>query len=84
MGRTYAGVLGFTAFSTILIRGTLAGSSADDVMLTATLLLFAFAAVGWMVGSIAETTVIDAVRQRFATEMKTAEAEANGASTKKV
>ena len=69
MGRTYAGILGLIAFSTTLIRGGLAGSSADEATLTATILLFAFAAVGWMVGSIAETTVIDSVRSRFNAEM---------------
>ena len=82
MGRTFAGILGLTAFSVTLIRGVLAGSSADEVTLTATLLLFAFAAMGWIVGAIAETTVIDSVRSRFEAEMKLAEAEVNAGRTK--
>jgi hypothetical protein len=82
MGRTYAGILGLTVFSTTLIRGGLAGSSADDVILTATILLFAFAAIGWIVGSIAEMTVIDSVRTRFNAEMKAAELNAKSSKLK--
>ena len=79
MGRNYAGILGLTAFSATLLRGAVAGSSPNEVSLTAVLFLFAFAALGWMIGSIAEHTVIESVRLRFTAEMKTAEAELNAA-----
>ena len=73
MGKTYAGILGCLAFSTTLFRGALAGISPDDVLLTATISLFAFAAIGWIVGSFAETTVVQAARTRFETELKAAQ-----------
>jgi apolipoprotein N-acyltransferase len=77
MGRQYAGVLGLTAFSTVLIRGAIANLSTDSTLLTAILFLFAFAALGALLGTIAEHTVVEAVRQRFQTEMKLAENEVN-------
>lgn len=73
MGRSYAGILGLTAFTTSVMRGAIAGHSPDAALLTATIFLFAFAAAGWIIGTIAESTVDQAVRTRFETELKAAE-----------
>jgi preprotein translocase subunit SecD len=81
MGKTYAGILGCLAFSTTLFRGALGGLSSDDVLLTATLSLFAFAAIGWVIGSLAESTVVQAARTRFEAEMQSAQAESKAGRT---
>lgn len=72
MGRDFAGILGLVAFSTTVLRGAIAGV-ADDALLTATIHLFAFAAAGWILGSIASSTIDQSVRARFAAELKAAE-----------
>lgn len=72
MGRDFAGILGLVAFSTTVLRGAIAGV-ADDALLTATIHLFAFAAAGWVLGSIASSTVDQSVRSRFAAELKATE-----------
>ena len=81
MGRDFAGILGLVAFSTTVLRGAIAGV-ADDALLTATIHLFAFAAGGWILGTIAESVIEQSVRTRFATELKAAE-EAAKAEVKK-
>jgi hypothetical protein len=72
MGREFAGILGLVAFSTTVLRGAFSGG-ADDALLTATIHLFAFAAAGWIIGSIAQHTVEQSVRARFEAEMKSVE-----------
>ena len=81
MGRDFAGILGLVAISTTVLRGAIAGV-ADEAMLTATIHLFAFAAAGWILGTIAESTIEQSVRMRFAAELKAAE-EAAQAEVKK-
>jgi len=72
MGREFAGILGLVAFSTAVLRGAIAGE-ADSTLLTATIQLFAFAAGGWILGTIADSTTEQSVRARFAAEMQAAE-----------
>jgi hypothetical protein len=72
MGRDFAGILGLVAFCTTVLRGAIAGV-AEDALLTATIHLFAFAAAGWVLGTIAESTIEQSVRTRFAAELKAAE-----------
>jgi len=78
MGRQFAGILGLIAFSTIVLRGAFAGGT-DDALLTATICLFAFAAAGWILGTIAQTTVDQSVRMRFDAEMKAAQEQSQAA-----
>jgi hypothetical protein len=47
--------------------------------MTATIHLFAFAAAGWIIGTIAQSTVEQSVRARFAAEMKAAEEQSQAA-----
>ena len=72
MGREFAGILGLVAFSTTVLRGAIAGE-ADSALLNATIHLFAFAASGWILGTIADSTIEQSVRARFAAEMQAAE-----------
>jgi hypothetical protein len=72
MGREFAGILGLVAFSTTVLRGAIAGD-ANDVLLTATIHLFAFAAAGWILGTIAQSTVEQSVRTRFEAALQAAE-----------
>ena len=81
MGRDFAGILGLVAFSTTVLRGAIAGV-ADEALLMATVHLFAFAATGWILGTIAEGAIDQSVRARFAAELKAAEEAAKGAETK--
>jgi hypothetical protein len=83
MGRSFAGVLALTAFTASVLRGVLAGHAPESVLLTATILLFVFAAGGWIVGSIAESTIDQSVRVRFEAELKAAEADKIARSTGK-
>ena len=81
MGREFAGILGLVAFSTAVLRGAIAGE-ADSTLLTATIQLFAFAAGGWMLGTIADSTIEQSVRARFAAEMQAAAEKSEIRSTK--
>lgn len=69
MARTYAGILGPLAMMTSLVRGLIAGGGSESVLWTAWGYLLVFAAIGGMLGWIAERTVEDAVHGRIAAEL---------------
>ena len=75
MGRRYAGILGLLAMLVVTIRGVLTGAGAEGTLAMAIASLFVFAAVGVIVGSVAESTVDHAIRIRL--EKQLAEAELN-------
>ncbi|NLX55951.1 MAG: hypothetical protein GXY58_12640 [Planctomycetaceae bacterium] len=86
MGRSFAGTLGLLAFGTVIARCLLRGGNMDATLLTASWTLFAFAALGYIIGSIAERTVVEATETRFHAQWQAAEsassaAHANDAST---
>jgi hypothetical protein len=62
VGRNYAGVLGLLAFFTALARGLLHEASAEGTLHTACLALLAFAAVGYVVGSLAAWNIEQSIR----------------------
>ena len=68
MGRSYAGVLGLVAFLTVAARGLVHVEGTESTLLTATLSMAAFAAVGAAVGQLAAWLVLDSVRSRVAAE----------------
>ena len=79
MGRTYAGILGPLAFTTILARSVIDTSSVESTMMLATLCLFLFAGIGYLVGQVADSIVLEAVKANFNKELKAREAvKANG------
>ena len=65
MGPSYAGILGPIAFVTKLARGLFNGSSTDDLLISALISLVAFAAIGYVVGSLADRVILESVKQRF-------------------
>ena len=69
MGRIYAGVLGWVALVTMIARGLVHQGDAGNTMLYATAAMFTFAGIGWIAGSIAESTVAESVRRQFDEEV---------------
>ena len=65
MGRTYAGILGPLAFTTILARSVIDNSSVESTMMLATVCLFLFAGIGYLVGQVADSIVLEAVKANF-------------------
>jgi hypothetical protein len=79
MGRTYAGILGPLAFTTILARSVIDTSSVESTMMLATVCLFLFAGIGYLVGQVADSIVLEAVKANFNKELQAREAvKANG------
>lgn len=70
MRSKYARVLGPLAFGVVVVRGELHGWSLDSTIICACISLFAFAAIGYMAGLIAETTLQRSVSERFAAEVR--------------
>lgn len=70
MGRKYAGILGPLAFATVLFRGLVLADGLDPTLKLAMLSLFSFAALGFLIGRIAEATVLESVKSRFDLEMQ--------------
>ena len=77
MGRTYAGILGLTAFTIAVARGLLGGGSLDGTLWMASGCLFVFAAIGFVAGQIAASIVSDSVRAKFAAELQATEPSGN-------
>jgi hypothetical protein len=78
MGRTYAGILGPLAFTTILARGAISAGGVESTMMFATVCLFLFAGIGYFVGRVADSIVLEAVKANFDRELEAREtAEAN-------
>jgi hypothetical protein len=65
MGRAYAGILGPLAFGTVIARSLVRGGNVESALITASWTLFAFAALGYIIGSIAERTIVEAIEMRF-------------------
>ncbi len=70
MARTYAGVLGASAFVTVLLRGLLLGGGIDATLGRAVVGLAVFAVVGLIAGQIAEMTVTESVKARINQELQ--------------
>jgi len=69
VARTYAGILGLLAFGTSLVGGVIHGKQPESVIWKAWLCLLAFSAVGWVLGWIAERTVVEALTQKAVAEL---------------
>jgi hypothetical protein len=70
MGRTYAGILGPLAFTTILARSVIDTGSVESTMMLATICLFLFAGIGYLVGQVADSIVLEAVKANFDKELR--------------
>ncbi len=67
MGRTYAGILGPISFGTVIARNLIDGGSVESAMIFASVALFVFAAIGFVIGTIAERIVVEAITTKFQT-----------------
>ena len=74
MGRAYAGILGLLAFGTVIARNLVDGGSVESAMIYASLALFAFAALGFVIGVLAERIVVEAITTRLRTAYRTHDA----------
>lgn len=70
MGRAYAGVLGYLAAALTLARGVIAGGGVESTVLSAIVCLAGFAVIGWVLGTIAESTVDQSVRQQLEAQLQ--------------
>jgi hypothetical protein len=57
--------LGPLAFATTIARSLFGGGEAGQTLFTASLSLFGFAALGYIIGSVAERTIVEAIGNRF-------------------
>lgn len=71
MGRAYAGVLGYLAAALTLARGVIAGGGAETTLLSAIAAMAIFAVVGFVLGTLAQSTVDNAVRQQLEAQLQT-------------
>lgn len=69
MGRIYAGILGPLAFLAALFGAALDGATPDATLWRAWASLWAFAAVGYVVGRVADRTIEESVAGRVAAEL---------------
>ena len=65
MARTFAGILGSTAFTVAVLHGWSAGGGLPDVVPRAASCLLGFALLGWVVGHVALRTVEEGVAARL-------------------
>jgi len=74
MGRSYAGVLGYLAVAITLVRGALTGSGVEGTLLTAMTAMAIFAALGFVLGTIAQSTVDHSVRDQLEDQLANVDA----------
>ncbi len=70
MGRTYAGILGPLAFCVVVARGLFGGGDFQSTIWLASLCLFGFAAIGYVVGKIASSTIRQSVQLQMNAELE--------------
>jgi hypothetical protein len=81
MGRTYAGILGPIAFAVVVARCLASRGSVLSALYAAPLALFAFAFIGYIIGNIAERTIVEAIEAKFHAKLRAEEA-ANTATSR--
>jgi hypothetical protein len=69
MARIYAGILGLLAFATVVARGVAHQISPNPTIWQACVMLFVFAAVGYLIGGTARWLVDDSVRGQLASQL---------------
>ena len=73
MGPSYAGILGTLAYVIVILRGVLQGYAVEGTIKLSILLLFVFAAIGYVIGKIAESTVEDSIQVQLQRELEALE-----------
>ncbi len=74
MARQFAAVLGLLAFAALMLRGALVGAGLEATMVRAVTSLAAFAAIGAVVGGLAQWILDDTVREQLQAEQSRSEA----------
>ena len=69
MGRIYAGILGPLALAVVVVRSLRHGGNAESTLMVAALCLLGFAAIGYVIGTLAQWTIDDSVRARVEMEL---------------
>ncbi len=72
MARKYAVLMALVGLLLVLLRALKNGSGFESTIVTALSWMAMFGLIGLMVGSIAQTTIDDAVRQRMEQELAAA------------
>ena len=65
MGRVYAGILGPLAMAVVICRGWLGSGGVEGTLTLATMSLAVFAAVGAILGHLAQATIDESVRAKL-------------------
>jgi len=78
VARAYAATLGVLAMLTALARGAICGGGMDELLGVACVSLWAFAGVGYIVGSLGDWIVRESVEARIAAEIAADEASHDG------
>ena len=73
MGARFAVLLGSLAMTAVIVRGVRYGGGVEATLLAGTASLAVFAAVGYVLGALAQWTVEDAVRRKQITFHESAE-----------
>ena len=73
MGPSYAGILGTLAYVIVILRGVLQGYAVEGTIKLSILLLFLFAAIGYVIGKIAESTIEDSIQVQLQRELEALE-----------
>ena len=80
MGPSYAGILGTLAYVIVILRGVLQGYAVEGTIKLSILLLFVFAAIGYVIGKIAESTIEDSIQVQLQRELEALEKTDEGTS----
>ena len=73
MGPSYAGILVTLAYVIVILRGVLQGYAVEGTIKLSILLLFVFAAIGYVIGKIAESTIEDSIQVQLQRELEALE-----------
>lgn len=69
MARAYSGVLGAIALCLVIVHGLVTRLPPDEILSQGLVVFFAFGAIGFWIGSMAQKTVSESVENRFRSEM---------------
>jgi len=69
MARTYAAVMALLGMVVILLRGIKDGAGFDGTILSGLAWMALLGAIGMIVGSLAETTIVESVRSKMEIEL---------------
>ncbi|XZE37050.1 hypothetical protein SH501x_002646 [Pirellulaceae bacterium SH501] len=81
MGRAYAACLGCLALASCIGYGLMTSAPTEEILVRAICMLFAFAAIGWVVGNTAETVVRQSMEWNYRATIERMRQRNSGASS---